>query len=135
MSQEHVETFKRGVEAGNRKDIETLLEVLDPEIAWHSALHALLEGEAAEFRGHDGVREMFRDLYDAFDEIHIELSEIRDLGDRLVAIGRTHAHGGASGADVETPIGFVTEFKDGRAISIRAYLDPKDALEAAERQE
>ena len=131
MSQENVEAFERGFEAGNRGDIETLLEVLDPEVAWHSALHALLAGEATVFRGHDGVRKMFRDLYEAFDEIHIELSEIRDLGDRLVAIGRTRARGEASGADVETPIGFVTEFKNGKAISVRGYLDPEEALEAA----
>jgi ketosteroid isomerase-like protein len=125
MSQENVEAFKRGLEAGNRGDVETLLEVLDPEVAWHSALHALLGGEATVYR------EMLRDLYEAFDEIHIEITEIRDLGDRLVAIGRTRARGEASGADVESPIGFVTEFKNGKAISIRGYLDHKEALEAA----
>ena len=88
MSQENVEAFKRGLEAGNRGDVETLLEELDPEVEWHSALHALLGGEQTVFRGHDGVREMLRDLNEAFGEIHIEISEIRDLGDRLVAIGR-----------------------------------------------
>ena len=87
MSQENMEAFKRGLEAGNRGDVETLLEVLDPEVAWRSALHALLGGDATVYRGHDGVREMLGDLYEAFDEIHIEISEIRDLGDRLVAIG------------------------------------------------
>jgi uncharacterized protein len=131
MSQENVEAFKRGLEAGNRGDIKTLLEVLDPDVAWHSALHALLGGETMVFRGHDGVREMLRDLYEAFDEIHIEISEIRDLGDRLVAIGSTRARGKASGADVESPIGFVTEVKNGKTTSIRGYLDPKEALEAA----
>jgi ketosteroid isomerase-like protein len=131
MSRENVEAFKRGLEGGNRGDVEALLEVLDPEVAWHSALHALLGGEATMFRGHDGVREMLRDLYEAFGEIHIEISEIRDLGDRLVAIGRTRTRGKASGAETETPIAFVTEFKNGKAISIRAYLDPKEALEAA----
>jgi ketosteroid isomerase-like protein len=74
---------------------------------------------------------MLRDLYDAFDEIRIEVSEIRDMGDRVVAIGRTRSRGKASGADVNTPIGFVTEFKNGKAISVRGYLDPKEALEAA----
>jgi ketosteroid isomerase-like protein len=130
MSQENVEAFTRGLEAGNRGDVETLLEELDPEVAWHSALHALLGGEATVYRGHDGVREMLRDLYEAFDEIHIEISEIRDLGDRLVAIGRTRARGTASGADVTSPIGFVTELKNGKALSMRGYLDPKEALEA-----
>ncbi len=131
MSQENVEAFKRGLEAGNRRDVETLLEVLDPEVTWHSALHALLGGETTVFRGHDGVREMLRDLYEAFDEIEIEISEIRDLGDRLVAIGRNRARGKASGADVESPFGFVTEFKNGKALVMRGYLDPKEALEAA----
>ena len=131
MSQENVEAFKRGLEAGNRGDVEGLLEVLDPEVAWHSALHALLVGEATVFRGHDGVREMLGDLNEAFGEIRIEISEFRDLGARLVAIGRTLARGEASGADVSTPIGFVTEFRDGKALSIRGYLDPNEALEAS----
>ena len=131
MSQENVEAFKRGLDAGNRGDVEALLEELDPEIEWHSALHALLGGEQTVFRGHDGVRAMIGDLYEAFGEIHIEISEIRDLGDRLVAIGRTRARGKASGAETETPLAMLAEVKNGKKISIRAYLDPDEALEAA----
>ena len=127
MSQENVKAFKRGLEAGNRGDVETLLQELDPAVEWHSALHALLGGEQTVFRGHDGVREMLRDLNDAFDEIQIEMSEIRDLGDRLVAIGRTRTRGKASGAVTETPLAFVTEIKNGKTISLRAYLDPRQA--------
>jgi uncharacterized protein len=135
MSQENVEAFKRGLEAGNRGDVETLLEELDPEVEWHSALHALLGGEQTVFRGHDGVREMLRDLNEAFGEIHIEISEIRDLGDRLVAIGRNRARGKGSGAEVETPLALVTEVKNGKTILIRGYLDPKEALEAVRLSE
>ena len=131
MSRENVEAFKRGLEAGNRGDVETLLEELDSEIEWLSALHTLLGGDRTVFRGHDGVREMIGDLYEAFGEIHIEISEIRDLGDRLVAIGRTRARGKASGAETETPLAMLTEVKNGKTISIRGYLDPKEALEAA----
>ena len=131
MSQENVEAFRRGLEAGNGGDVETLLEELDPEVEWHSALHALLGGEATVFRGHDGVREMLRDLNEAFGEIRIEISEIRDLGDQLVAIGRIRAVGKASGAETETPLALVTEIKNGKTISLRGYLDPAEALEAA----
>jgi ketosteroid isomerase-like protein len=74
---------------------------------------------------------MLGDLNEGFGEIQIEISEFRDLGDRLVAIGRTRAKGKASGADVETPIGFVAEFRNGKAVSIRGHLDPTEALEAA----
>lgn len=131
MSQENVEAFKRGLEAGNRGDIETLLEELDPEVEWHSALHALLGGEQTVFRGHDGVRKMIRDLNETFSEIHLDITEIRDLGDRLVAIGRYRARGTASGAETETPLALVTEIKNGKTISLRAYFDPEEALEAA----
>jgi ketosteroid isomerase-like protein len=131
MSQENVESFKRGLEAGNRGDVETLLEELDPEVEWHSALHALLGGEQTVFRGHDGVREMLRDLDEAFGEINIEMTEIRDLGDRLVAIGRTRTRGKASGVETDTPLAFVTKIRKGKTILLRAYLDPNQALEAA----
>lgn len=49
MSQESVEAFKRGLEAGNRGDVEALLEELDPEVEWHSALHALMGGNRRYF--------------------------------------------------------------------------------------
>jgi hypothetical protein len=74
--------------------------VMDDGRGW---FRTLLGGEQTVFRGHDGVREMLRDLNEAFGEIHIEISEIRDLGDRLVAIGRTRAHGKASGAEPRRP--------------------------------
>jgi uncharacterized protein with GYD domain len=35
MSQENLETFKRGLDAYNRRDIDALLEELDPEVEWH----------------------------------------------------------------------------------------------------
>jgi ketosteroid isomerase-like protein len=74
---------------------------------------------------------MLRDLNEAFGEIHIEISEIRDLGDRLVAIGRIRVRGKASGAETETPLALLTEVENGKTISIRGYLDPAEALEAA----
>ena len=94
-----------------------------------SALHALLEGEQTVFRGHDGVCEMIRDLSEVFGEIHIEISEIRDLGDGLAAIGPYRTRGKVSGVETETPFALVTEVKDGKPISIRAFLDRNEALD------
>ena len=131
MSKEDVEAFKRGLEAGNRGDVDGLLDELHPKIEWHSALHVLMGGQQTVFRGHDGVRRMIRDLYETFAEVRIEMSEFRDLGDGLVAIGSTRTRGKASGIETETPLAFVTEIKDGKTISIRAYLDREEALEAA----
>jgi len=131
MSKENVEAFKRGLEAGNRGDVDGLLDELHPEIEWHSALHALMGGQQTVFRGHAGVRRMIGDLYDTFAEVRIEMSELRDLGDGLVAIGHTRTRGKASGVETVTPLAFVTEIRNGKTISIRAYLDRQEALEAA----
>ena len=131
MSEENVEAFKRGVEAANRRDIEALLAELDPEIEWHSALLASVAGGAAVYRGHEGVRKWLRDLEEAFSEVHSEFSEIRDLGNRLVAIGRLRTRGKESGAETESPVAWLVRFNDGKLIYARPYLDPNQGLEAA----
>ena len=131
MSEEDVETFKRGVDALNRRDVEALLEVLDAEIEWHSAVLRGLAGEQTVYRGHEGIREFFRDVFDAFVEIDTEYSEIRDLGGRIVAMGRVRVRGRESGAENESPIGSVTDVRGGKATRVQTYLDHAEALEAA----
>jgi len=93
MSQEHVEALRRGIEAATRRDPDALLEELDPEVEWHSAILVPMGGKARVSRGHEGVSAMFRDFYNVFDEIQVEFSEIRDLGDRVVAISSLRARG------------------------------------------
>jgi|SRR5215211_465702 len=131
MSRQNVEAFKRAVEANNRRDIEAFLEELDPEVEWHPGLPALLGGEATVGRGHEGARGLLQDVYDALAVFQLEISEIRDLDDRIAAIGHMRARGRESGAETESPWNYVVEFKNGKAILIRTYLDPKKALEAA----
>ena len=131
MSQENVEAFKRAFQAINRRDVEALLEELDPEVEWHSAILMALGGERTVYRGHEGIREWLRDLHGTLSEFQAEYSEIRDLGDRTVAIGHMRARGTTSGAEVESPIGSVVEFKNGKGLQIRTYFDPHEALEAA----
>jgi ketosteroid isomerase-like protein len=131
MSQQDVDQVKRGAEAVNRRDIEALLEGLDPEVEWSPAFPVLLGGEARTYCGHDGVREMFRGFYEVLDEIHVEYSEIRDLGDLVVAVGRIRTRGKESGAPTESPFALVSDLKSGKAVRVRTYLDPQEALEAA----
>ena len=60
-----------------------------------------------------------------------EVTEVRELGERVVAIGRLRMRGKESGAETASPMGFVADFKDGKAILVRTYLDATEALEAA----
>jgi len=131
MSQANVEAYKRGVGAFNRRDVEAVLEELDPGIEMQLALPAMFGGEATAFRGHDECRDHLRDLDEAFAEFQIEIREIRDLGERLVTIGHLRGRGRVSGAEFESPIGYVVDFKNGKAVRYRDYFDADEALEAA----
>jgi ketosteroid isomerase-like protein len=131
MSQENVEVFTRAFDAINRRDPDGLVSELDPEVEWHSAILIALGGNQTVYRGHDGVREWLRDLYETLSEFHAEYSDIRDLGDQVVAIGRVRARGTGSEAEIASPHGTVTEFKNGKGVRIRTYLDPMQALQAA----
>jgi uncharacterized protein len=132
MSQENVEAFKRIADANNRRDVEAMLAELDPEVEWQSAVLGSLAGETTVHRGHDGIREMLRDLYEAFSEFRVQFLEIRDLGDRVVAIGRWITRGEESGVETTPPLASVVDFRNGKALRVRSYLDPKEALEASE---
>ena len=129
MSQANVEAFKRGVDAYNRGDVEAFLDELDPEVEWRDAIAQMLGGDAAVYQRHQGARECCQDLSDAFADLQSEYSEVRDLGGQTIAIGRVRARGEGSGAEIE--IAANCKFQNGKAIRIRTYLDPNEALEAA----
>jgi ketosteroid isomerase-like protein len=63
-------------------------------------------------------------------DLTIEVSEIRDLGDTVVTLGRIRTRGKASGIDLERPAAYVGEFEGGLIRRLRAYQDQNQALEA-----
>jgi ketosteroid isomerase-like protein len=130
MSQENVEACKRLFEAGDRRDVEALLEELDPVVVWHPAMSVLLGGEATVYRGYEGVRDLLREQAELLAEWHHDVSEIRDLDERVMVIGRVRVRGSGSGAETESPYGYVIDFEGGAATRISSYLDPAEALEA-----
>ena len=109
----------------------SLLEELDPNVEWHSALPVLLAGERTVVRGHQGVRELSRESDEVLAEYQVELSEIRDLGGRLLGIGHMRTRGAKSGIEMSSPWCALVELRDGKAIRIRTYIDVNEALEAA----
>jgi hypothetical protein len=131
MSQENVEAFKRAVDAINRGDVEASLKELDPGVEFHAFMEELLGGEGRVYSGYAGVREFYRDFSEHFNQLHWEYPDIRDLGDWVLAIGTFRARGRGSGAEVETPLGVLTDFENGIATRVWSTGDPGEVLEAA----
>jgi ketosteroid isomerase-like protein len=61
----------------------------------------------------------------------VVLQPARDLDDRIVAIRRVRARGTESGAETESAVATMVDFKNNKGIRIRIYLDLDEALEAA----
>ncbi len=127
MAREHVEIAKRGMDAFNRRDIDGLLDLCTPE----PALSSRLLDAGADFRGREGLERYFAMLAESWDEFHSVVEEYRDLGDRVLTLGRFTARGRGSGVTVGAPTATIFDFRNGRISRARLYLDQGEALEAA----
>jgi ketosteroid isomerase-like protein len=113
----------------NRGDVEAWLQSAHPEIEWSSEIVRRVEGFETVYRGPAEMRRYWDEWHSVW-EVMIDVSEIRDLGDTVVAFASIRARGEASGIDLERPVAYVFEFDGGLARKVRAYLDPHQALEA-----
>jgi ketosteroid isomerase-like protein len=62
--------------------------------------------------------------------MQVECLEVRDFGETIVVLGRVRGHGRASGVELDSPISWMVDFRGGRVVRMRDFLDAKDALEA-----
>jgi ketosteroid isomerase-like protein len=127
MSQENVEIVRRGVEAYATADVETMLEVADPEIEWKQA------EEPSPVRGYEGVARAMVRWNEMWDDPSIEAEEFLDGGDRIVVVIRHRGRGKASGVETDMASYHLFTVRGGRIVSMHEYGPGKraEALEAA----
>jgi ketosteroid isomerase-like protein len=94
MSQENVERTYRAFDAINRRDLDAYLALMDDDLEAVPRV-GFMEGS---FRGHDGIRRWWRSLLDVFPDFTVEVGEVRDFGDVMVAA--LHVRGTGLGSDV-----------------------------------
>ena len=127
MSKENVDRFRAGVEAYNRGDIERWLEdfhadaVVEPQIA-------ALEGD---YSGLDDLRRLFADIAGSWEVFEFHFTDVRDLGDRVLALGTLRTIGRGSGVEQEISVAFLVTYRDGLCTHLKDYGEWSQALEAA----
>jgi uncharacterized protein len=130
MSRDKVEIAKRAVDAYNRRDVDTFFaELATPDFEWFPALPRAFAGGG--YRGREGVERFQADTFESLEELQTLPEEFRDLGDRVLVLGRLRGRGKGSGAPVDSPLGSIYDFRGGRIWRVRVYLDPTEALRAA----
>ena len=127
MSQENVDRFRQGIERWNAGDFEYTLRYFHPEIRFE---HRLMELQG-DVTGIEAYRNWLDEARQLFDSWTTDCDDIRDLGDRVLALGTVTAVGKGSGVETKMPFAVVAEFRNGLVTHFVDYGDREEALEAA----
>jgi ketosteroid isomerase-like protein len=111
-----------------RGDIDGMLAEMDPDVEVDVSDRLPDEGV---FRGRDAYRTFLERGFDIWAEFRVEVEELLDAGDVVVAFIRSVAVGDGSGAEVEERIAHVAWMRDGTPYRIKVFSDRERALEAA----
>jgi ketosteroid isomerase-like protein len=129
MSQENVELVRKAADAWNSRGVEALLEFYPEDVIWYPFPDA--PESATGFHGHDGIRDVMRGWSDSFDEYTVANDELRDCGDKVVALGEIAGLIKGSDVPVRQPMGSVAwDFRDGRIGRSRFFPSWEEALAA-----
>ena len=128
MAQENVDLNYRVIDAFNRRDIAAYLALTDPDVEFTPYEVVVQGGEP--YRGHSGVRSWWEDSLAVFPDLRSEVYEIRDFGNRTLAVGVIRGQGAGSGASIERPMWLLADWHDGLLVSWRSFESEAEALEA-----
>jgi ketosteroid isomerase-like protein len=128
MSEENVDLVRRAYDAFNRRRLGAFLALAGDDVEVNSRLAAIEGG----YHGHDGVRRWWKDLFDVMPDYRVEVEELIDLGDHVLARTRHHGRGKGSGVEVEQQMIFqLWTLRHDRIVRAEMYYDKAEALEAA----
>lgn len=131
----NVGTILRIYDAAARRDDRTPFELYAEDIVWDlSNTRAALMYSKPIFRGHEGVREAWREGVAAFRDANYTLEELAELDDtHVLALVREHHVGRASGAPVDATHCALWTLAGGKAVRMQSFEDRAAAERAARR--
>jgi ketosteroid isomerase-like protein len=129
MSEANVQLVRSLMAAVDRRDIDAFAAVTTPDFEWFPVFAARVGGDV--YRGREGIEAFLGEVDETWEEFRPVPEEYRDLGDRVLALGRLRTRGRASGAPGDSPWGGVYDLRDGKVSRIRTFLDHGEASQAA----
>lgn len=127
--QDNIAVVRRGYEAFQKGDIESLLALLADDIEWETP-----EVEGIPYgglqRGKKGVAEFFRQLGESEEILSFEPKEFIAQGEKVVVIGEYRARVRATGQTGESPWIHVMTVRDGKLARFFELYDTAAAQRA-----
>jgi ketosteroid isomerase-like protein len=129
MSQENVELVRKSIGAWNQRDRETLMSYTTSDVQWESGGPAAVEQPF--YRGRDELARGTEALWETWEEFRLQETDVRDLGDSVLWLGRMQLRGGASHVQLDQEFAIRFSVRDGEIARGKAFPSCQDALEAA----
>jgi ketosteroid isomerase-like protein len=117
------------IEAANRGDVDAFMSFFAPGAVWDNSPVG-----TGTFEGAAAVRGVVEDWLCVYEEFEVETEEFRDLGNGVgFGVNRQKGRPVGSTGVVQMRQGFVSLVEGGLIERVTTYLDPDEALVAAER--
>jgi ketosteroid isomerase-like protein len=130
MSEQNIEIVRRGYEAYNRGDLDDM--VADHAPTFEYVASRVVPGSRGLYRGPEGWEGMGLGwLRNEFESPRVEIRELTEAGDRVVAGLTVRGRGKQSGVEVSWDLWHVWIVRDRKIVHGQGFTDRDDALKAA----
>ena len=99
------------------RDIEGALDFVAPDCEIHLEGTAGAAGRKGPYRGHDGLRQYFRDVERVWRELTVEAGDFRVVPGSVVVMGHVEGHDGKT--RIRRRVLWTWRLRDARAVMIR----------------
>jgi ketosteroid isomerase-like protein len=111
------------------RDVDGVLAHADAEIVF-SPMTSDYAGRTEPYRGHEGIRQYFRDVATVWDDLRLTPTDFRQVGETIVVTGKVSARSPARVVAGST--GWVWRMRKGKVVYGRVYPSAADAIAALE---
>ena len=116
MSEADFATFHRFHEAWTAGNLETVLACVEPDVVAYP-LHGLLFTRM-EFRGHDGIRDWYREMTEPYDRFEALVESVHEHPEGVAGLLTLIGYRGEE--PLHARVGVVCEMRDGRILTLTA---------------
>jgi hypothetical protein len=129
MSEENVELVRRAYDAFNRGDAEGMFADVAPELEYIAT--GAIPGAGGVYRGTEQFGQFLDRWWGEFHETHVEVHELIDAGNQVLASLTFRGRGKQSGVETNWSLWQLWTLRDGKAVRGQGFADRDAALEAA----
>ena len=128
MDDTAVDVVRAYFDAWNRRDLEALEVVLDPEVEWERSADF---PEGRTLHGRESLVDFARSMFDVFAETPVDLQECAEiLPGEVLVVGDSRFRGDLSGAETEAHWVRIYSVRNGAVSRVKPYPSREEAVAA-----